>query len=68
MHHVVHVGIAAHGIFSGKRIVMQPGQIPQLQTASFAPAGKFRRLDELAIGVGAPANQFEDIFGADDGK
>ena len=68
MHHIVYMGIAAHGIFSGKRVVMQPGQIPQPQTGSFAPAGKFRRLDKFAIGVGAPANQFENIFGADDGK
>ena len=68
MHHIVDMGIAAHGIFSGKRIIMQPGQIPQPQTASVAPVCKFRRFDELAMGVGALANQFQDILGTDDGK
>ena len=49
VHHIVDVGIAAHGIFFGKRIIMQPGQVSKFQAAGFSPIFKFRRFDEFAI-------------------
>ena len=57
MHHIIYMGIAAHGIFFGEWIVMQPCQIPELQIASTAPVFKLRRFDEFAIGVGSLAHQ-----------
>ena len=68
MHHIIDVGVAAHGIVSGKRIIMQPGQALKSQTDGCSPLFKLRWLDKLAVRVRAFTNQTQNVFSRDDGK
>ena len=68
VHEVVHRGVARERTLLAHRVVMQPGDVHDLERRGARKARELRGLEQALVFMRAARHQVRDIFGADDGQ